>query len=55
MLAFGDLDDTLDGKIEIGNIVVDTMQSHGFDVEWDQDPEKRITTGPFEWQRRYSV
>ena len=55
MLAFGDLDDSLDGKIEIGNIVVDTMQSHGFDVEWDQNPEKRITTGSFEWQRRYSV
>lgn len=54
MLAFGDLEDTLDGKIEIGKTVVDVMQVNGFSVEWDQDPEKRISTGPFEWQRRYS-
>ena len=54
MLAFGDLDDTLDGKIEIGKIVVDVMRANGFNVEWDRDPEKRISTGPFEWHRRYS-
>ena len=54
MLAFGDLEDTQDGKIETGKIVVNVMQANGFSVEWDQDPEKRISTGPFEWQRKYS-
>ena len=54
MLAFGDLEDTQDGKIEIGKIVANVMQANGFIFEWDQDPEKRISTGPFEWQRRYS-
>jgi len=54
MLAFGDLEDTLNGKIEIGKIVVGVMQENGFKVEWDQDSEKRISTSPFKWQRRYS-
>ena len=55
LLAFGDLDDTLAGKIDVGKTIINVMQTHGFEVAWDQDPKQRISIGPFEWRRRYSV
>ena len=54
MLAFGDLDDTPEGKIEIGDTVSDVMRENGFDVEWNRESEKRISLQPFDWHRRNS-
>ena len=40
MLAFGDLDDDKTRKAEIGRCVKEVLESHGFTVQWNSDPEK---------------
>ena len=52
LIAFGDLDDNTDGKVEIGTIVVQVLRELGFDIEWNGDPEKRINILNLDWKRR---
>lgn len=54
MLAFGDLDDDKAGKTEIGNLVRNAFESHGFRTEWSGDSESRINILNLDWKRRKS-
>lgn len=51
-LAFGDLDADPERKRAVGRIVKQALQEFGFEVEWDDDPEKRILIPRFDWKRR---
>ena len=53
LLAFGDRDNVRAGKIRVGHIIVDTMRSHGFSVEWNGDPDNRILLPKIDWKRRH--
>ena len=52
VLAFGDLNDEQDARIKVGKLVRDIVERHGFDTEWDDDPETRINIPEIEWKRR---
>ncbi|MFZ6709636.1 DUF6891 domain-containing protein [Undibacterium sp. TC9W] len=51
-LAFGDMRDTEEGKLEVAEIIKTTLQSHGLFVEWDGDTNKRISIPRMIWQRK---
>ncbi|MDB5331472.1 MAG: hypothetical protein JWP03_2623 [Phycisphaerales bacterium] len=51
-LAFGDLENDKDGKTAIGNLVKETFESFGFEVEWDGNPERRLRIPKLDWRRR---
>jgi hypothetical protein len=51
-LAFGDLDDDSAAKARIGNEVKKVLECHGFALEWNGDPEKRIEIPGIDWKRR---
>jgi len=53
MLAFGDIEDTPEGKQAIGKFIVEILIKTGFKVDWNGDPEKRINVPIFDWKRRY--
>jgi len=52
MLAFGDLEDTLEGRRAIGKLVAEALSKAGFEVDWNGDPEKRISVPKLDWKRR---
>jgi hypothetical protein len=52
LLAFGDLDDTPEGKTAVARQIVSTLQRHGLSPDWNNDPEKRIQLPTLNWQRR---
>lgn len=54
MIAFGDLDDDKTAKTEIGSLVRDVFESHGFGTVWNGDPETRINIPNVDWKRRKS-
>ncbi len=54
MLAFGDLDDDKAKKTEIGKLVKETLESSRFTVEWNGNPETRLSIPGFDWKRRRS-
>ena len=51
-LAFGDLADTPEGIVSVGELVKKEFEKHGFTVDWDGNPEKRIDLPNIVWQRR---
>lgn len=51
-LAFGDMKNTEEGKLELAEIIKTTLQSHGLFVEWDGDTNKRISIPRMIWQRK---
>ena len=51
-LAFGDLTDTREGAVAIGNTIKEELACQGFVVEWDGSPERRINIPKIDWQRR---
>jgi hypothetical protein len=55
MIACGDLDADPKQKTAIGNKVKDALESHGFVIEWNGDPERRISIPNIDWKRRLSV
>ena len=52
MVAFGDLDDDPAQRAAVGRLVRDVMQDAGFGVEWDGDPETRLSIANIDWKRR---
>lgn len=51
-LAFGDLSDNPEQMVSVGIRVKQILEKHRFDVEWDEDPEKRISILDFDWKKR---
>ena len=51
-LAFGDMKNTEGGKSEVAQLIREILQSHGLFVEWDGDPNKRISIPRITWQRK---
>jgi hypothetical protein len=37
---------------EIGKIIVEELQRHGFRLDWDGTFGKRILITPFDWKKR---
>jgi hypothetical protein len=54
MLAFGDLDNDKSKKTEIGRSVKTVLENIGFTVEWNGDPETRLSVPALDWKRRSS-
>jgi hypothetical protein len=55
MIAFGDLDDDKTRKVEIGRLVKQALQEAGFAVDWNGDPETRLSIPGINWKRRCAV
>jgi hypothetical protein len=55
MLAFGDLDKDKRKKTEVGRSVKAVLESFGFLVEWNGDPETRLSIPGIDWKRRGPV
>ncbi|MFZ6875773.1 DUF6891 domain-containing protein [Undibacterium sp. Di27W] len=51
-LAFGDMNNTEEGKLELAELIKTILQSHGLFVEWDGDINKRISIPRMIWQRK---
>ena len=52
MLAFGDMQDTDEGKAAIAALIISTLQHHGFASEWNGSVQTRINVPHIHWQRR---
>jgi len=52
LIAFGDLQDTSEGKLAVGRRVCEALVASGLRCEWDETPEKRIEVHDIEWKRR---
>ena len=52
-LAFGDLDDTPEGKQAVGKLILETLAKAGLNADWDGDTKKRISVPKLDWKRRY--
>lgn len=52
MLAFGDLDDDPEKKVELGRAVQRELERVGLEPEWTGNPETRINVPNFDWKRR---
>ena len=55
MLAFGSLDDDPVHKRKVGELVKEAMESFGFAVEWNGDPETRLNLPAVDWKRRSRI
>jgi len=51
-LAYADLQDTPEGKLAIGRVVVEAFREQGFICEWNEDVHKRILIAGIDWKRR---
>lgn len=51
-LAFGDLKAEPAQKAAVGKMVKEIIESKGFVVDWDGDPESRLNIPNFDWKRR---
>ncbi|KHD06725.1 hypothetical protein PN36_11055 [Candidatus Thiomargarita nelsonii] len=51
-LAFGDLDNIDQKKVEVGEIVINVLNKHGFETEWNGTAGTRINVTNLKWQRR---
>ena len=54
-IAFGDMNDDQKEKAAIGVVVSEVLKRHGFEVEWNGDPETRLDLPTINWQRRLST
>jgi hypothetical protein len=52
LLAFGNLQNTPDGKLWVGKLVRQAFENAGFTCEWNEDPDTRIALTGIQWQRR---
>lgn len=52
-IAFGALADETALKTAVGERICALLRHHGFSVEWDGDPERRIALPRFDWKRRF--
>jgi hypothetical protein len=52
MIAFGDLNNDKDRKVEIGKIVHQALEREGLNVTWNGDSETRLGIPQFDWKRR---
>jgi hypothetical protein len=52
MIAFGDLKDDKEKKGEVGRFIKEVLEQHGFSVEWNGNPEKRLSIPTIAWKRR---
>jgi hypothetical protein len=55
MLAFGDLDSDPAQKTAIGYTVKEILESTGFVVDWNGNPESRLNIPNLDWKRRKPV
>lgn len=53
-LAFGDRYDNAGDKAVIGRRVQEVLETNGFVVDWNGDPETRFHLPQFDWKRRSS-
>jgi hypothetical protein len=51
-LAFGDRFDNPADKAAIGKRVQEVLETKGFVIDWNGDPEKRLHIPQFDWKRR---
>ena len=51
-VAFGDLQDTQEGKLAIGRLVRDAVRGEGLACDWNDDVDKRILITGIDWKRR---
>lgn len=51
-IAFGDLDANPEQKKAVGQQVKACLERHGLQVEWNDDPEKRLVIPKIDWKRR---
>ena len=51
-LAFGSLNDDAAAKAAVGRSIAEVLTGHGFDVDWNGDPETRLSLPRIEWKRR---
>jgi hypothetical protein len=52
MIAFGAINEGASEKAEIGRLVKDRLERHGFVVAWNGDPETRLEIPDIDWKRR---
>lgn len=52
MIAFGAINEGGSKKAEIGRLVKDRLERHGFIVAWNGDPETRLEIPDIDWKRR---
>ncbi len=52
LLAYGDLRNTSEGKIEIGKAVKAAAERHDFEVLWEGTHNRRIELPNIDWKRR---
>ena len=52
LVDVGDLDDDAQQKAVIAEAVSETLKAHGFVVEWDGNPEERLSVPGIDWKRR---
>jgi hypothetical protein len=55
MIAFGDLDGDKTKKTKVGQLVGEVLREFGFAVEWNGDPETRVSMPALDWKRRRAV
>lgn len=55
MIAFGDLHEDLNKRIEIGNLIKQTLERKGLSVDWAGNPDTRLNISKFDWKRRTTV
>ena len=54
LLAYGTFDgDDPEGDVKVGREICEVFAGHGFELEWNGDPNQRLRVRPFAWQRRY--
>jgi hypothetical protein len=54
-LAYGALDSSDDATKLVAQSIVDTIQKHGFKVDWNGSLDKRICVEDIKWRRRRSA
>lgn len=52
MIAYDSVTNDVTEMLKIGEMVVSVLQTAGFEVEWDGNPQKRINIPNFDWKRR---
>jgi len=51
-LAYGDMQDTREGKAEVARLITKVLADHGLAVDWDGDVNHKLSLPKIKWQRR---
>jgi len=51
-IAFGDVDAIAEQKRAVGQQIKACLERHGLHVEWNGDPERRLSIPKLDWKRR---